>query len=245
MIQLTRRGFLGTAAALGACAQSARDNRLAARPGKPSAPAPAGLRKLELRSERDALLYIPESASKFKSAPLVVSLHGAGRNADRGIELLRTLSDQHGFLLLAPASAETTWDLEGDPRHPDAAGVNRALARTFELAAVDPKRIAMSGFSDGASYSLTLGLANGDLFAAVFGFSPGFIGPAERVGKPPVFISHGTQDPVLPIEACSRRIVPRLKAEGYPVTYREFDGKHTLPPEIAAAAMQWFIEIPA
>jgi predicted esterase len=245
MIKLTRRVFLGTASALGACAQRAsgkRENQLAVRPASPAAPATAGLRKLELRADRDALLYVPESAKKFKNAPLVVSLHGAGRTAERGIELLRTLSDQHGFLLLAPASAETTWDLEGDPRHPDVGGVNRALERTFSLAAVDPKRIAMSGFSDGASYSLTLGLANGDLFAAVFGFSPGFIGPAERVGKPPVFISHGTQDPVLPIEACSRRIVPRLKSEGYPVTYREFDGKHTLPPEIASDAMRWFME---
>jgi phospholipase/carboxylesterase len=245
MIKLTRRAFVGAASALGACAQRSngnRENRLSARPGSPDAPVAAGLRKLEVRSERDALLYIPESAKKFKSAPLVVSLHGAGRTADRGIELLRTLSDQHGFLLLAPASAETTWDLEGDPRHPDVAGVNRALERTFAATAVDPKRIAMSGFSDGASYSLTLGLANGDLFAALFGFSPGFIGPAERVGKPPVFISHGIQDQVLPIEACSRRIVPRLKAEGYPVTYREFEGRHTLPPEIAADALRWFME---
>jgi len=241
----TRRVFLGTAAAVGAAAQrpsGKRENQLAARPRTPASAAPAGLQKLGLRADRDALLYIPESAAKFKSAPLVISLHGAGRNADRGIELLRTLSDQHGFLLLAPASAETTWDLEGDPRHPDVAGVNRALEKTFALAAVDPKRIAMSGFSDGASYSLTLGLANGDLFAAVFGFSPGFIGPAERVGKPPVFISHGTQDQVLPIDACSRRIVPRLKAEGYKVTFREFDGKQTLPPEVASEALRWFME---
>ena len=105
--------------------------------------------------------------------------------------------------------------------------------------------LAMAGFSDGASYSLSIGLANGDFFAAVFGFSPGFIPPAERIGRPPVFISHGTIDPVLPIEVCSRRIVPQLKGEGYPVTYREFEGKHTLPPEIAAEAMKWFLSIGA
>ena len=40
-------------------------------------------------------------------------------------------------------------------------------------ALIDPSRIAMAGFSDGASYSLSVGLANGDLFSAVFGFSPG------------------------------------------------------------------------
>ena len=52
----------------------------------------------------------------------------------------------------------------------------------------------------------------------------------------------GTVDQVLPIDDCSRRIVPELKAEGYRVTYREFEGKHTLPPEVAAEAMRWFMD---
>ena len=97
----------------------------------------------------------------------------------------------------------------------------------------------MAGFSDGASAALSIGLANGDLFSAVLGFSPGFVVDLERVGKPPVFISHGTVDQVLPIDECSRRIVPQLKREGYQVTYREFDGKHELPPAVGAEAMRW------
>src|SRR5258708_1212624 len=167
-MNMTRRVFLGTASATAALAQSSRrENRLAARPGTPAASAPAGLRKLELSRDRDSLLYVPESAKQYKSAPLVVSLHGAGRTADRGIELLRTLSDEHGFLLLAPASTDTTWDLEGDPRHPDVAVVNKALARTFDLSAVVPKRIAMAAFSDGTPYALTPGLADSSLLSAV------------------------------------------------------------------------------
>ena len=77
----------------------------------------------------------------------------------------------------------------------------------------------------------------------MFGFSPGFIVPGERIGKPPVFISHGRQDNVLPIDQCSRVIVPALQRLGYDVTYREFDGKHQLPPEIAADALQWFMSL--
>jgi phospholipase/carboxylesterase len=225
------------------CAQGRSNNRLTARPGTTAAAnTPSGLQPLGLRADRDAQLYIPDSAQKFDRAPLVVSLHGASRNADRGIELLRTLADQHGFLLLAPSSAAQTWDAIGGSYGPDPAFINKALAKTFELRRVDPARIAMAGFSDGASYSLSIGLANGDLFRAVFGFSPGFIVPGERAGKPPVFISHGTIDNVLPIDECSRRIVPQLKKDGYRVTYREFEGKHTLPPEVAAEAMQWFME---
>jgi len=187
-------------------------------------------------------LYIPGSSAKFDRAPLVVSLHGATRNADRGIELLRSLSDEHGFLVLAPASAGGTWDAITREYGPDIAMINRSLARTFELRNIDPSRIAMAGFSDGASYSLSVGLANGDLFSAVFGFSPGFVIPGARAGKPPVFISHGTIDPILPIDQCSRRIVPQLKKEGYSVTYREFIGKHMLPPDVASEAMRWFME---
>jgi phospholipase/carboxylesterase len=196
---------------------------------------------MALRKERDALLYIPESASKFEKAPLVVSLHGATRNADRGIELFRTLADELGFLLLAPASEDSTWDAIIAGWGPDPAFINLCLAQTFKMRSVDAARIAMAGFSDGASYSLSIGLANGDMFQAVFGFSPGFIAPAEFAGKPPVFISHGTIDPVLDIDACSRRIVPALRKGGYKVTYKEFEGKHTLPPEIAADAMKWFM----
>ena len=188
---------------------------------------------------------MPEIIPEAGKSAAGVSLHGASRGADRGIELLRTLSDQHGFLLLAPATSRGTWDLINGPGGPDAKFINRSLAQNFRIAKDRSKRIAMAGFSDGASCSLSLGLANGDLFSAVFGFSPGFVVDLERVGKPPVFISHGTVDQVLPIDECSRRIVPQLKREGYQVTYREFEGKHELPPAVAAEAMRWFMEMPA
>ena len=45
-----------------------------------------------------------------------------------------------------------------------------------------------------------------------------------------------------PIDHCSRRIVPQLKQAGYDVRYREFDGPHTMPPEIAREALAWFGE---
>ena len=247
-MKITRRGFhtIGLSGLAGVLvAQTPPDpprNRLLARVGEGSPKAPsAGLHPLGFRTERDALLYVPESSVKFDKAPLVISLHGASRSSDRGISLLQNLSDEHGFLLLAPATARGTWDIITGPGGPDAKFIDRCLARTFELRKIDAARIAMAGFSDGASASLSLGLANGDLFRAVLGFSPGFVVDRERVGKPPVFISHGTVDQVLPIDECSRRIVPRLKADGYQVTYREFEGKHELPPTVASEAMRWFM----
>jgi predicted esterase len=254
MTRTSRRKFMSAIPSAGAivfsaelshvCAQTFTEKALlSARPAKATESITAGLHRLGLRDERDAFLYVPESAAKFERAPLILSLHGATRNADRGIELLRSLADEHGFLLLAPASIGRTWDVIASSYGPDIAFINRSLVRTFELRGIDPARVAIAGFSDGASYSLSVGLANGDFFRAVFGFSPGFIVPGEFKGKPPVFISHGTIDPILPIDDCSRRIVPNLKRMGYKVTYREFEGKHTLPPEVASEAMRWFMSL--
>ena len=123
----------------------------------------------------------------------------------------------------------------------DVAFIDQALAWTFERYAIDPDSIGVAGFSDGASYALSLGLANGDLFGRVMAFSPGFVAPAPLQGRPRLFISHGTADTVLPIDQCSRRIVPLLRQASYDVTYQEFDGPHTVPPEIAQAAVAWFL----
>jgi len=35
------------------------------------------------------------------------------------------------------------------------------------------------------------------------------------------------------------RLVPALADTGYDVAYREFDGGHVVPPELAAAAVAW------
>ena len=97
--------------------------------------------------------------------------------------------------------------------------------------------MAVEGFSDGASYALGLGLANGDLFRRIVAFSPGYVPGFTAEGHPTVFVSHGTGDEVLPIDRCSRRIVPALQRRRYDVTYREFEGGHEVPAEIAEEAL--------
>jgi phospholipase/carboxylesterase len=183
---------------------------------------------------------VPAGHRPDRPAPLVLLLHGAGGDAEGGLAPLRRLADAAGLILLAPASRRQTWDVILGGFGPDVAFIDRALGQTFGRCAVDPARLAVGGFSDGASYSLSLGLTNGDLFTHVLAFSPGFMAPGERIGKPRLFLSHGTDDRVLPIDACSRRIVPQVRRAGYDVTYREFDGPHTVPPEVAHEAVDWF-----
>lgn len=216
--------------------------RLGARPGRAKTVGPAGLQPLKLEGGRDGLVYVPAGVSAERPAPLMLLLHGAGGSARHTVALLRGLADKSGMILLVPDSRGTTWDvIEGD-YGPDVSYIDRALNQTFGRYDVDPARVAIGGFSDGASYALSLGATNGDLFTHVVAFSPGFMSPASRHGSPALFISHGTQDRVLPIDACSRRIVPRVKGAGYSVRYREFEGPHTVPPEVAAEAVAWFLE---
>src|SRR3954454_15222040 len=85
----------------------------------------------------------------------------------------------------------------------------------------------------GRYYALSLGLATGDLFGRVLAFSPGFVAAGPRHGRRRVFVSHGARDEVLPIDDTSRDVVPGLRRDGYVVEYREFDGGHSVPPEIA------------
>ncbi len=222
--------------------RAAEQGRLLARPAPPEGTGPRGLQPLALDAARDGLLYVPAGYQADRPAPLVVMLHGAGGNAQHGLAPLLRHADTAGLILLAPESRRQTWDVLRGGFGPDIAFVDRALAQTFGRYAVDPARIAVEGFSDGASYALSIGITNGDLFTHVMAFSPGFMAPAGQEGEPRLYISHGVHDDVLPIDLCSRRIVPQVERAGYDVRYREFDGPHTVPDEIAREALAWFTE---
>lgn len=202
---------------------------------KPGVASPGGA------AEGDSLLYIPAGYTGEEPAPLAVMLHGAGGDAWHGLSLLQPLADAAGLLLLAPASRGQTWDLIRGGYGPDVARIDQALMAVFTSYAIDPARVAVGGFSDGASYALSLGLMNGALFTHIVAFSPGFMAPKSQEGRPRIFVAHGTRDEVLPIDHCSRQLVPRLTAAGYALHYHEFDGPHTVPTAIAQEAVTWYL----
>ena len=188
-----------------------------------------------------ALRYVPATYRADRPAALAVMLHGAGGTAQHGLSLLRDAADAAGIVLLAPAARQSTWDLLVGGFGPDVERIDAVLGDTLARCAIDPARVAIGGFSDGASYALSLGLGNGDLFSHVVAFSPGFMAPALSVGRPRCYVSHGTRDAVLPIARCSRRIVPALERAGHAVRYREFDGAHVVPADLAREAAEWLV----
>jgi phospholipase/carboxylesterase len=238
----TRREFLALMPpALRSATQRPRtgNSRLQARVRAPAMTVAPGDRPLGLERGRDGLLRIPSSYRPDTPAPLALLLHGAGGRAQRIVTMLG-LADRLGVVVLAPDSRDGTWDAIGGDYGPDVAFINRALEHTFDRVAINPRKVAIGGFSDGATYALSLGLDNGDLFTHILAFSPGFVASRNPTGRPRIFVSHGRQDQVLPIAATSRRLVPALDDRAYDVVYREFDGPHTVPPSIAHEAFGWF-----
>lgn len=217
-------------------------SRLTARPGAPTLTPAVGLSALGLGAGRDGLLYVPESYSPDVAAALFVALHGAGGTAGNW-ESYYDRAEARGMIFLAPDSRVATWDIISlGGFGPDVEFLDQALEHTFERCRIDPARIALAGFSDGASYSLSLGASNGDLFSHLVGYSPGFFAPSDPiVGKPPVYISHGTQDPILPVGVSRNVIVPALRDADYDVTYEEFEGGHQVPAAISESALDWFL----
>jgi phospholipase/carboxylesterase len=223
-----------------------QQGRLRARPRKTHvAAAPLGLQVLGFDAgTTDVYLYVPAGYRMETPAPLVLLLHGAGEDARDGLAQLRGQADEVEIILLALSSHGPTWDsILGRGRSgADIVAIDGALEHTFSRCAVDPQRVGVGGYSDGASFALSLGLANGDLFSHVLAFSPGFLAPTGQTGLPRIFVSHGTEDGWLPIDSCSRRIVPRLERAGYEVRYDEFEGGHVVSPSIAREAATWFTD---
>jgi len=232
MTRVSRRTFL---AAGGAAAALGFGRRAAA-----SDPARIGQQPLKLGSDRDGVLFVPKNYKPEAASPLVLMFHGAG-GTGRAVSYTFEIADQLGVIVLAPDSRdEATWDMLVGGFGPDVEFIGAALKDTYARCSVDRKRMAVAGHSDGASYSLSLGIGTGDTFGAIMAFSPGVMQPIEVHGKPRIFISHGTSDQVMPIDVTSRAFVPRLKKLGYDVTYREYEGRHGVPPEVVREGFNWF-----
>jgi phospholipase/carboxylesterase len=221
---------------------SASAGRLDSRPSAtpPEDPWSAGVHELDLGGGADVLLAVPPGEPAPR--PLLVFFHGAGGEPGQSLGAVGAAAAERGVLVLAPQSGAATWDLITGRLGRDVAVLDAALAELDGHVAVS--RCAVSGFSDGASYALSIGPANGDLFDAVLAFSPGFAGPPVQVGRPRLWITHGTGDRVLPVDRCGRRLAEAFGTAGYDVTYDEFDGGHVVRPVGVTDALDWWLGPP-
>ena len=205
------------------------------------APLPPGRNALGLFPTRDAVLVVPPGIDARRPTPLVVLCHGGGGSAEKILPMLEEHASARGFLLLAPQSLFPTWDLVIGGHGPDRERLALALAGVASRYLLDPSRLAFAGHSDGGSYALSIGLANGDIASHVVASSAGFLSVAIQVGAPRIFISHGTRDEQIPIDRSARVHAARLSQAGYDVTAVEYDGPHAYRPSVVAQAVDFIL----
>jgi phospholipase/carboxylesterase len=229
---VTRREFLAAAAAVPA--------GLGVQ-GPASDQSGPGRYALKLGDDRDGFVYVPRDYTAGTPTPLLVMLHGAG-NTSLSVQYALPLADEFKVLILAPDSRdERTWDGVLRSWGPDVDFLSAAVGQTLSRYNIDKTKVGVGGFSDGASYALSFGITFGDQFSRIISMSPGVMQPIAARGKPRIFISHGTSDPIMPIDDTSRKFVPKLKSLGYDVTYREYEGRHSPSPPVVHEAFEWFV----
>jgi len=140
--------------------------------------------------------------------------------------------------------------LEG-ARREDADGVRASQAKVEELIArekargVAAARIVLAGFSQGGAIALQTGLRHGERLAGIMALST-YLPVASTLAAEasaanravPIFMAHGVDDPLIPIEraTASRR---QLEAAGYAVEWHEYPMAHAVCLEEIADVSAW------
>ena len=162
------------------------------------APFPAGTHPLNLslgiEGERDTILVVPEGLDTDKPVKLLVMFHGAGGSAEKVMPFFRDWAEKEKFLLMVPQSTYITWDLTVGGNGPDLEKLEKGLEEVASRYNIDKNHFGFCGFSDGASYSLSIGLSNGEIVSHVIALSGGFMNLYVPRGKPLVFIAHSPEE---------------------------------------------------
>lgn len=210
---------------------------------------PASRPALNIEEEtREALLYSPETLAADKAAPLIVLCHGAGQDKKGFLETYwKDVADAAGVRLAsvsggrAHVAGRAQWFALGGPSRyaADADAIEARLKAAVEQAkkayAVDPNRVYLSGFSQGATVALLAGVRNPEAFrgvVAVAGSSdPAILDPAaaKAAGKLRTILIAGTND-ATSLQAMTKA-QESLTAAGVAAELRTFPIGHTFPRE--------------
>lgn len=203
---------------------------------------------------------------RTESYPLVLFLHGRGGTADGAREIATRLAPTGAFCVFPDAPYAMAGEgfeywprayVQGDDpgRLVDVCAMNSGwyadivgeISRRFP---VDPDRVFLIGFSQGAAMAYAAGLEHPELFAGVAPLG-GWI-PEQYLDGPwftrmaeagtALFIGHGEEDQGLPL-ARAEEAAGRAREAGIPVTLRIYPVGHEIPPEMTADLVTWINEL--
>lgn len=208
---------------------------------------PTGFVSVEHGAHR-AVLLVPDEIDAGTRYPLFTVLHGAGRQDETLAKLFRDEPDARQALFLIPRSIAPTWDLIAGDGRPDLDFLEFAYDLIYRRYPIDPAAQILLGYSDGASYGLSVGLSNPRIFSCVLGWAAGFnvidptsIAPSDP--KPRILLEYGTHDQVFPFESVALPMRDELGSLGYDVTFLvDENGKHWPRGDFHTDALDWFFE---
>jgi poly(3-hydroxybutyrate) depolymerase len=114
--------------------------------------------------KRTYYLFVPSSVTKAtKPVPLLVLLHGSGRNGLSLVEKWKELADANGFIIVGPDASDTQrWRVPEDG--PDfIRDLVEALKGRYPI---NPRQVYLFGHSAGAVFALNLSMMESEYFAA-------------------------------------------------------------------------------
>src|SRR4051794_30771381 len=188
---------------------------------------------------------------------LLLLVHGYGADERDLGGLLPYLDDSGGFAavlqrgpIAAPGTPGFAWYEFGEAAGP---GFADALAELDALVdeqcaalGFDRAEAIFAGFSQGAGLALALGLFPGDRVrpAGVLAMSPALpaFDVADDARGVPVFVAHGTHDPLIPVQR-SRDLARALRNAEVPTVYREYPMEHQVAIEELRDAREWLAKV--
>jgi poly(3-hydroxybutyrate) depolymerase len=177
--------------------------------------------------ERTYYLFVPDNIEKSKPAPLVVLLHGSGRDGQSLVEPWKDLAGKEGFIVVGPNSLNSgEWQIPTDG--PDF--IYELVENLKTKYSIDPRRVYLFGHSGGAIQALHLALYESEYFAAAVAHA-GVIDPRmmpfieKATRKIPISIFVGTSDQFFPLKDV-RATRDALNKNGFNAQLTEIKG-HT------------------
>lgn len=135
----------------------------------------------------------------------------------------------------------------------DAAGVHASTAILEELIArekargIDAGKIVIAGFSMGGAIAINTALHTREKLAGMMALSTyvplsGEVDEAKGSRDLPVFMAHGTFDPMLPMQ-WGQQSADRLKKAGFTIEWHDYPMAHAVCPEEIRDIREWLLKI--
>lgn len=190
-------------------------------------------------------LYVPENYAASRPAPLVVALHGGSGHGKEFLWNWLPEARSRGCIVISPTSKDRTWSII-EPADVDKARLLATIADVRERFCIDPARILLTGMSDGATYTLMLGLQSDTPFthlAPVCGvLHPAIVlgGGLAHAHDKPIYLLNGELDWMFPI-AHAHSARDQLRDASAKLVFRSVpDLGHTYPRDENPGILEWF-----